>query len=449
MSSYLAAQIPTNGLVGYYPFNGNANDESGNGNNGIINGATLTIDRCLSPDSAYYFNGTDNYIKLPYTFDFSSRTIDLWFNTDNADYSSSYGAIYQSDNPNLSYGASGLALKDISGGKKLLLTISAVTDTFDLMPNLWYNVAMVAYANKDIYYYINGKLIGIKNYSVYMTSVNGLSSTIIGAGRTASCCYFQGKIDDILIYNRALNSTEILSIYNENCNKFIPDTGIINGKIDVCQGQKGVIYNVLNMDSIISYSWSYSGTGATINGTSDTIQIDFANNATSGNLTVLGNKISGNGTDTAILSITVNSILPDGAGIIYGDNEVCLNQNGVNYHTLHINNVSNYIWNYSGTGATIIGNSDSIVINFAQNATSGNLTVYGNNVCGNGTSSPPFSITVDSCNTIPNGQINIPNSFSPNGDGINEVFYIRGLTANAKLIIFDRFGRKVYESDNY
>jgi hypothetical protein len=47
MISGLTAQnvpsyVPTNGLVGWWPFNGNANDESGNGNNGTVNGATLT-----------------------------------------------------------------------------------------------------------------------------------------------------------------------------------------------------------------------------------------------------------------------------------------------------------------------------------------------------------------------------------------------------------------------
>ena len=50
-----------NGLIGYWPFNGNANDESGNGHNGIVNGATLTSDRFGNSNSAYEFDGT-NYI---------------------------------------------------------------------------------------------------------------------------------------------------------------------------------------------------------------------------------------------------------------------------------------------------------------------------------------------------------------------------------------------------
>ena len=54
-----------NGLVAYYPFNGNANDASGNGNNAIFNNATLTLDYYGKPNSAYHFNGVDNYIEIP------------------------------------------------------------------------------------------------------------------------------------------------------------------------------------------------------------------------------------------------------------------------------------------------------------------------------------------------------------------------------------------------
>ncbi len=52
-------------LVAHYPFNGNANDESGNGNHGTPNGATLTTDRFGNTDSAYSFDGSTNYISIP------------------------------------------------------------------------------------------------------------------------------------------------------------------------------------------------------------------------------------------------------------------------------------------------------------------------------------------------------------------------------------------------
>jgi hypothetical protein len=62
------AQIPTyvpaNGLVGWWPFNGNANDESGNGNHGTVNGATLTNDRFGNVNGAYSFNGSNVLIPL-------------------------------------------------------------------------------------------------------------------------------------------------------------------------------------------------------------------------------------------------------------------------------------------------------------------------------------------------------------------------------------------------
>ena len=53
--------VPISGLVGYWPFNGNANDESGNGNNGTVNGATLTEDRFGNADQSYQFNSSDNF----------------------------------------------------------------------------------------------------------------------------------------------------------------------------------------------------------------------------------------------------------------------------------------------------------------------------------------------------------------------------------------------------
>jgi hypothetical protein len=52
-------------LVAYYPFNGDAKDLSGNGNHPIFNNATLTIDRAGNSNSAYSFNGTDSYIRVP------------------------------------------------------------------------------------------------------------------------------------------------------------------------------------------------------------------------------------------------------------------------------------------------------------------------------------------------------------------------------------------------
>ena len=75
--------VPANGLLGWWPFNGNANDISTNVNNGTINGLTLTNDRFGNNNAAYYFNGT-SYISIPnitqYHFGTNNDfTINMWF----------------------------------------------------------------------------------------------------------------------------------------------------------------------------------------------------------------------------------------------------------------------------------------------------------------------------------------------------------------------------------
>ena len=58
----MQGQIPTNGLAAYYPFNGNARDESGNGRDCIVNGATFTTDRFRKTNAALHFDGSTNYV---------------------------------------------------------------------------------------------------------------------------------------------------------------------------------------------------------------------------------------------------------------------------------------------------------------------------------------------------------------------------------------------------
>ena len=73
ISQDLPSHVPTDGLVAYYPFNGNANDESGNGNDGVNTGAVLTIDRHGNSDSAFYFSGSSCSTRIDANVDMSSR----------------------------------------------------------------------------------------------------------------------------------------------------------------------------------------------------------------------------------------------------------------------------------------------------------------------------------------------------------------------------------------
>jgi len=171
--------------------------------------------------------------------------------------------------------------------------------------------------------------------------------------------------------------------------------GAIIGLANVCQGQNGVTYSVPAIANATGYSWTYSGTGATIsNGATNNITISFASNATSGTLTVQGINSCGNGIPSANYPITVNP-LPGPAGTIIGTLAVCQEQNAVAYSVPTIANATGYNWTIP-TGASIISgaNINIIVVNFSASAISGDIVVQGTNTCGAGMGSSAFSITV-------------------------------------------------------
>ena len=78
--SQIPNYVPQNGLVGWWPFNGNANDESGNGNNGTVNGATLTTDRFGNVNQAYGFDGNSQNIEVSNSSSLNPNelTISVW-----------------------------------------------------------------------------------------------------------------------------------------------------------------------------------------------------------------------------------------------------------------------------------------------------------------------------------------------------------------------------------
>jgi len=212
-----------NGLVAYYPFNGNANDESGNGNNGTVNGATLTTDRFGNVNSAYHFNGTDNYIQclFPGPLEATSRTISFWAKTD-AVPTSNYGNVvlsYGITTTSFDYGARfDIELNSKAYGLGCGLGGGELTKAFDNSDNNWHFYTVV-FDNtlgsnlSDILFYADGNLLTTNAAFNGVDPVIHTSSQfpiyigmLYGYGR-----YFKGDIDDIKIYNKALTETEIKS----------------------------------------------------------------------------------------------------------------------------------------------------------------------------------------------------------------------------------------------
>ena len=217
--------VPTNGLVGWWPFNGNANDESGNGNNGAVNGATLTTDRFGEVGNAYQFNAANannivmqavngsNALSLSYWV-FSSITnngvVAVQSNISNSSQNA-FNSFFGVNNNN----PSNLITGSHSGGacSSFGNTVMAAIPSTQFL-NAWQNITIVYYSSGNVDLYINSQLAASQNGSSYSVCSLNNSLRIGGPWWNNDPCYFQGKIDDIGIWNRALNPCEIADLYN-------------------------------------------------------------------------------------------------------------------------------------------------------------------------------------------------------------------------------------------
>jgi len=216
-SACASSTLPSNlqnGLVGYWPFCGNANDASGNGNNGTVNGATLTTDRFGNSNSAYSFDGVNDYIVSPAgpSFINNNLTISFWQNIPNNIFngelicvgsptSTHYGVISNNNGTIMTYGRG----------------CGESAQSFALTPyplNTWVNVTLVSnVSNLNTEIYINGIFQGISTNSTPIGCNN--SNLYFGVDIFSLPEYYLGQLDDIGIWNRALTTSEIQQLYNQ------------------------------------------------------------------------------------------------------------------------------------------------------------------------------------------------------------------------------------------
>ena len=448
----MLAQIPTNGLVAYYPFDENAYDASENGNHGIIYSVIPATNRCGIQKRAFEFDGLKSEIVIPNSAVLDNLTnisLCAWVKPTISFYGTGNNAIidkgyYSHIPPSYQYhlGITGNEYPYHPASFAFSVSISneytlVQSNSHIWSPGTWYFV-VGTYDGNYLKLYINGEIDSIE----FRPGVIDHFGKDIHIGKFGNLnAYTPAVIDDIRIYNRALFQNEILILYKTECT-----LGELNGESEVCQGQQNVAFYVNPLNNALLYEWNYSGMGATIHENDNQITIDFADDATSGKLSVT---VTGDFIDpqTRSLDIHVNT-LPSNAGSIIGESEVCQGDNEVIYQIPVIDSAETYSWSYSGTGVTMRGATNAITMDFSDQATSGDLTVFGSNACGSGEKSPDFSLSVNNCTENPS-LFNIPNSFSPDGDGVNDVFFIRGLTNNSTLIIYDRSGKKLFETSNY
>ncbi|MFZ4398656.1 MAG: BACON domain-containing protein [Bacteroidales bacterium] len=223
----------------------------------------------------------------------------------------------------------------------------------------------------------------INNASSYVWT---LPTGVIGTSTTNSITVSYGIIavsGSITVKGSNSCGSGVASSLAITVNPLPVDAGTISGLATVCQGQSSVIYTVPSITYANSYVWTLP-TGATGTSTTNSITVNYGTTAVSGNITVKGNNSCGNGT-ASLKAITVNP-LPVAAGVISGLATVCQGQNSVIYTVPAITNATSYVWTLP-TGVSGSSTTNSITVNFGTSAVAGNIVVYGNNACGNGTSS--------------------------------------------------------------
>ena len=226
INAQVPSYVPSNGLVGYWPFNGNANDASGNGYNGVVNGALLSNDRFGISNNAFSFDGINNKISLPLQQSgITSYSISGWFKT-------SLGGPLISGRASAGQICLTLHIHNINTGVtnngKIIYIVDSPSSSIGKMTNNtfidnnWhhivgvYNGAAGSVSPNQFSIYIDNILVSqsITNTGSESAPINNGTNLLIGAHQAwPSGNYFQGLMDDIGIWSRALTQAEITGLY--------------------------------------------------------------------------------------------------------------------------------------------------------------------------------------------------------------------------------------------
>ncbi|MGV8964585.1 MAG: LamG-like jellyroll fold domain-containing protein [Candidatus Saccharimonadaceae bacterium] len=299
--SQIPNYVPTNGLIGWWPFTGNANDENNSGNNGIVNGPVLTEDRNGVQNQAYLFDGIDDQIIIPDAPSLRLLNTDFTFNTWILPLDHGYHHIWykgrSAGNDSLKYlfGWESDKFSYHLNGPGLSSGIWAYSET---MANSNWQMGTIVKSIDTIKFYINGVFI---NQKIVNTPVSNTTNydVLIGSNEPEpifpASGWWNGKIDDIGLWNRALNDAEIQGLYygtptsiNENRAKVNlviypnPTENSISIISDI--NNEEIIYRILNSKGQIVFNTKTYGT----------LNVDLSNLTTSG--IYLVQRINTNGT---------------------------------------------------------------------------------------------------------------------------------------------------------
>jgi hypothetical protein len=382
--------VPANGLVGWWPFNGNANDESGNGNNGTINGATLTSDRNGNVNSAYSFDGNDliqitNWDEVignsPFSINFwvKSQPYNGWiiaFGISQNGQGFSCGNYHWGTNQ---FGAQIWTYDYISG-----------TQT-NLSDNGW-NLMSITFVSNTLKTYKNGSIVHTQNVNYVAPN---FSAGVLNFGQQLDFSeFFNGDLDDIGFWNRALTDCEIQNLYTSTnptntttasaCNNYTwngttyAQSGVYTGPTANCVTESLNLTitpsstNTTTASACNSYTWNgttYSATGVYTGTTANCVtqSLDLTITPSSTNTT----------TASACNSYTWNGTTYSATGVYTGTTANCVTQSldltitPSSTNTTTASACNSYVWNgttytesgvYTGTTANCITESLDLTI---------------------------------------------------------------------------------------
>ncbi len=268
-----STQLPANlqnGLVAYYPFCGNANDASGNGNNGLVSGATLTTDRFGISNKSYAFNGSNSYILVPHSNSIGISniiTLSSWIKLTNAANGLTQTII--SKGVQSSYWNYGISTTN-NGIAVYNYTEYGVGSLKNLSSQEWHHIVFAIDQTKNtMVEFIDGE----KQSTFYNVNTNTITTSF--QNLINSCCtanlsigknsegqaFFNGTIDDLAIWNRALTDSEVLTLYRNQSISW--STGTNSNSITVSPTQTTKFYVTVS-DGITSCQDSITVTVASI-----------------------------------------------------------------------------------------------------------------------------------------------------------------------------------------
>ena len=238
-----------NGLIAYYPFNGDANDETENNNNGLVFEAMLTEDRNGIAESAYIFDGKNDYIMINNNtvFNVDNITVESWIkiNTLPSEPTNKIMVRDQVNNNRIFQ----LSLTNLGKLKFIAMNEDGtgdweiqITTINTLTVNIWYHVIATFGKEEGAFIYVNGEKWG-EDKTFTGGLVKGTAPITIGGSDLYGHISFNGTIDDVKIYNRALPENECKTHYlMTKCNYSDLDNDGIIDYIDKCDNTLPNLY---------------------------------------------------------------------------------------------------------------------------------------------------------------------------------------------------------------